>query len=152
MATTNPYDRREPDEHKRGMCAELDALRRDHAALLNVETAARELDALFGGTAGAWILDGQDVDGEAASALLSLHDYLNDVLIARQPMDYFNEHGCVPTPARTREEMVEAGARGLDELVRSATIGRQSGSVPLAPHAEAVLIAAGVIQPEDPAA
>ncbi len=52
-------------------------------ALLNVERAARELDAMFSGEPGAWTLDTVEVYGQAASALLSLHDYLNDVTNAR---------------------------------------------------------------------
>lgn len=56
-------------------------------ALAHVEAAARELDALFGGDAGAWTLDGEPVDGEAVSALLSLHDYLNDATNARAALE-----------------------------------------------------------------
>lgn len=53
------------------------------AALLNMERAARELDALFDGEPDAWRLDGVWVAPAAATALLSLHDYLNDVDAAR---------------------------------------------------------------------
>jgi hypothetical protein len=51
-------------------------------AIRNVEGAARELDALFEGAPGHWTLAGEKIDEEAVTALLSLHDYLNDVTFA----------------------------------------------------------------------
>lgn len=57
------------------------------AAQLNVEGAARELDALFGGDYGRWTLDGRVVTDDASIALLSLHDYLNDVTVARKALN-----------------------------------------------------------------
>jgi hypothetical protein len=53
------------------------------AAMRNVENAARELDALFGGFPGRWTLDRVRLSDDAASVLLSLHDWLNDVANAR---------------------------------------------------------------------
>jgi hypothetical protein len=46
--------------------------------------AAREVCALFGGDVGQWTLDGREVTFDAASALLSLNDYCNDVMAAEQ--------------------------------------------------------------------
>jgi hypothetical protein len=57
------------------------------AAQLNVERAAREVDALFGGDFGRWTLDGRVVTDEASIPLLSLHDYLNDVAVARKALN-----------------------------------------------------------------
>jgi hypothetical protein len=71
-------------EHPRGGCPSCD---REVTALLNVEKAARELDELFYGEPDAWRLDGMHVGSEASSALLSLHDYLNDVTNAREDSD-----------------------------------------------------------------
>lgn len=51
------------------------------AARGNVEAAAREVDALFDGGL-PWKLDGRLLTTDAAYALLSLHDYLNDLRIA----------------------------------------------------------------------
>lgn len=51
-------------------------------AIRSVEGAARELDALFDGAPGRWTLAGEEIEEEAATALLSLHDYLNDVTFA----------------------------------------------------------------------
>lgn len=48
-------------------------------ALLNVERAAREVTKLLDGEPSQWTLDGVEISEEAASALLSLHDFLNDV-------------------------------------------------------------------------
>jgi len=48
-------------------------------ALLNVEDAARDVDALFGGQAPHWRFNGRRIDGKDADALLILHDCLNDV-------------------------------------------------------------------------
>ncbi|MET0601831.1 MAG: hypothetical protein ABW167_07565 [Baekduia sp.] len=48
-------------------------------ALLNAERAAREVTKLLDGAPGEWTLDGEQLTDEAASALLSLHDFLNDV-------------------------------------------------------------------------
>jgi hypothetical protein len=53
------------------------------AALLNVEKAARELDVFFTGRPGRWKLDGRLLSEDAAIALLSLHDYLNELEAAR---------------------------------------------------------------------
>lgn len=47
--------------------------------LRQVDRSARAVDALFGGQPEGWTLDGQAVTTDAATALLSLHDYLNDV-------------------------------------------------------------------------
>lgn len=49
------------------------------AAFGNVAKAARVLDALFDGEPGRWTLDGRVLTDDASTALLSLHDYLNDV-------------------------------------------------------------------------
>lgn len=66
-------------------------------ALLRVEEAARELDALFdvrdegpqsvSGNLDEWKLDGRRMTGAASMALLSLHDYLNDVAQAREGLE-----------------------------------------------------------------
>lgn len=73
----NPSACKWPD-HKHVPAAELDA---DilHAALLNVERSARELDGLFDKCGTKWMLGRHSVSTEVAGALLSLHDYLNDV-------------------------------------------------------------------------
>jgi hypothetical protein len=59
-------------------------------ALLNVERAAREVDAFFGGKHGRWTFErkvlGEDDGENAATALLSLHDYLNDATMAREAL------------------------------------------------------------------
>lgn len=57
-------------------------------ALAHVEAAARELDALFDGDPGGWRLGGQVLTNiDASSALLSLHDYLNDATTARAALE-----------------------------------------------------------------
>jgi hypothetical protein len=56
-------------------------------AATNVEQAARELDALFDGEVSHWTLDGKKVTEDAAAALLSLHDYLNDLQNAREALN-----------------------------------------------------------------
>lgn len=59
------------------------AVRRERDALLEVERSAREVTGLFGGVPGRWTLADEEVQEEAATALLSLHDHLNDVVNAR---------------------------------------------------------------------
>lgn len=54
------------------------------AAVVQALDAAREVDKLFDGEPGCWTLDGQKVDDDAAHALLSLHDYLNDLAIGAE--------------------------------------------------------------------
>lgn len=56
------------------------------AALGNVERAARELDALFEMDGGDYTLAGEPIETAAGAALLSLHDYLNDVENAREAL------------------------------------------------------------------
>lgn len=53
-------------------------------SLENVESAARELDAMFHGNVGRWTLAGREIPTEVSDALLSLHDYLNDVQRERE--------------------------------------------------------------------
>lgn len=48
-------------------------------ALANVVSAAREVDALVGGSPGRWTLDGCKLTDRAGEALISLTDYLNTV-------------------------------------------------------------------------
>lgn len=66
--------------------AELSAAQLEGLAVTGarMETAARELDRLFGGNAHRWTLDGRKVTDEAAQALLSLHDYLNELTARRE--------------------------------------------------------------------
>lgn len=59
-------------------------------ALENVATAAREVDDFFGGKPGRWTLDRKAVREPLATALLSLHDYLNDVASAREALAHFH--------------------------------------------------------------
>lgn len=58
--------------------AEVERLRR-------VERAARELDEFFDGKPGRWTLDRRVLSDGAADAMLSLHDYLNEVAYAALP-------------------------------------------------------------------
>ncbi len=54
-------------------------------ALKEVERAARELNGMFeSGKRGGWKLKTTRLDEEAASAMLILHDCLNDVRVARE--------------------------------------------------------------------
>lgn len=71
--------------YRRGPKAEgIPRLPTEHEALLSVERAARELDALFDGKPGCWTLGGwRVVNDDVSEALLSLHDYLNDVEVGR---------------------------------------------------------------------
>jgi len=56
--------------------------------MLRVERAARELSAMLDGEPGMWTLGDTIIeDDEAANALLSLHDHLNDLTNAREAVD-----------------------------------------------------------------
>lgn len=94
-------------------------------ALENVVTAAREIDQVFGGEPGRWTLDRKVVREPLASALLSMHDYLNDVTNARaalvaasQEREPQWEYRAVSGPLRSRTAKSKAEAERLLDTIR----------------------------------
>ena len=93
-------------------------------ALLNVEKAARELDGHFDGSPGEWTLDGTPVSEDTATALLSLHDYLND---AKREHDAF---AAVKAPDPLRQSSIARfDSCALSLLLDAMTPVRTSGDL-----------------------
>jgi len=61
----------------------MDTAQSTHDVGAKMEAAAREVTAMLSGSPGRWKLDGRRVSEDAADALLSLHDYLNELEACR---------------------------------------------------------------------